>query len=233
MNDEAALVATILSSPGDDAPRLVYADWLDEHGQPLWAELIRVQIGLARAPTPALRTRLKELWSGRGGWVPPDSFRLDETTVLKRSQVGSVEWVDVEIREPFLAGTVERGFVSSVEGSLDTFRTNAEDLVTRLPITGVTVSDADPYSEPEFGDPDGEHFRRPTSSWPRSPLQWVEWEGDRIADREPWDIPAQIYDFLSEEGRDAGYVSRDEAMADLGQACIEWARSEAEYWRGR
>jgi uncharacterized protein (TIGR02996 family) len=32
----------------DDTPRLVYADWLSEHGQPERAELIRVQRALAR-----------------------------------------------------------------------------------------------------------------------------------------------------------------------------------------
>jgi uncharacterized protein (TIGR02996 family) len=30
-DDELALLKTVLSSPEDDTPRLVYADWLDEH----------------------------------------------------------------------------------------------------------------------------------------------------------------------------------------------------------
>ncbi len=32
MSDANALVAAILAAPADDLPRLVYADWLDEHG---------------------------------------------------------------------------------------------------------------------------------------------------------------------------------------------------------
>ena len=32
MNDEAAFLAAILADPDDDAPRLVFADWLDERG---------------------------------------------------------------------------------------------------------------------------------------------------------------------------------------------------------
>ncbi|HVK14065.1 MAG TPA: TIGR02996 domain-containing protein [Gemmataceae bacterium] len=32
MNDEAAFMAMILANPDDDAPRLVFADWLDERG---------------------------------------------------------------------------------------------------------------------------------------------------------------------------------------------------------
>jgi uncharacterized protein (TIGR02996 family) len=31
MTDEKALLATILAEPDDDAPRLVYADWLSEN----------------------------------------------------------------------------------------------------------------------------------------------------------------------------------------------------------
>src|SRR5262245_43545193 len=45
---DAALLAAIRAAPKDDAPRLVYADWLDERGQPEWAEFIRVQCELAR-----------------------------------------------------------------------------------------------------------------------------------------------------------------------------------------
>jgi uncharacterized protein (TIGR02996 family) len=44
--DDAFLQA-IIESPDDDAPRLVYADWLEEHGQPDRAALIRVQCQLA------------------------------------------------------------------------------------------------------------------------------------------------------------------------------------------
>lgn len=39
-----ALMQSILEAPEDDAPRLVYADWLEEHGEAERAEFIRVQI---------------------------------------------------------------------------------------------------------------------------------------------------------------------------------------------
>ena len=44
MSDRDALLAAIRQAPRDDAPRLVYADWLDEHGDPDRAEFIRLQI---------------------------------------------------------------------------------------------------------------------------------------------------------------------------------------------
>jgi uncharacterized protein (TIGR02996 family) len=48
MSDEKALLAAIWEHPHEDTPRLVYADWLQENGQPERAEFIRVQCELAR-----------------------------------------------------------------------------------------------------------------------------------------------------------------------------------------
>jgi uncharacterized protein (TIGR02996 family) len=49
--DQAAFLDAIRAEPADDTPRLVYADWLEEHGgQPERAEFIRVQVELAKLP---------------------------------------------------------------------------------------------------------------------------------------------------------------------------------------
>lgn len=48
MSDE--LLAEILARPDDDAPRLVYADWLEEHAELDRATMIREQCTLARVP---------------------------------------------------------------------------------------------------------------------------------------------------------------------------------------
>src|SRR5262245_8986058 len=47
---EAAFLRTILADPDDDAVRLVFADWLGEHGQPERAEFIRLQIERTQRP---------------------------------------------------------------------------------------------------------------------------------------------------------------------------------------
>jgi uncharacterized protein (TIGR02996 family) len=49
--DEAALLKAVCASPADDLPRLVYADWLDEHDRGIRAEFIRGQIELHRLET--------------------------------------------------------------------------------------------------------------------------------------------------------------------------------------
>jgi uncharacterized protein (TIGR02996 family) len=48
-HDDAFLRA-IFENPGDDAPRLIYADWLDERGDSDRAELIRVSQAMRRVP---------------------------------------------------------------------------------------------------------------------------------------------------------------------------------------
>jgi uncharacterized protein (TIGR02996 family) len=86
MNDHEALLRAICDNPDDDAPRLIYADWLDEHGDPRQAEFIRVQIELARRPGSEqregqLKKRQEELFRELRKWrfAPPDwpRFSLD------------------------------------------------------------------------------------------------------------------------------------------------------------
>jgi uncharacterized protein (TIGR02996 family) len=43
MTDGDALLAAVIANPDEDTPRLVYADWLQENGQPERAEFIRLQ----------------------------------------------------------------------------------------------------------------------------------------------------------------------------------------------
>src|SRR5437868_6707171 len=71
MPTEEAFVQAIIADPDDDAPRLIYADWLDEQGESERAEFIRVQVALARMDEdderrPELEARKSEL-TGRLG----------------------------------------------------------------------------------------------------------------------------------------------------------------------
>jgi uncharacterized protein (TIGR02996 family) len=56
-DEQRALWAAIRANPADDAPRLVYADWLQEHGDEPRAEFIRAQIELANQPVDKRRGR--------------------------------------------------------------------------------------------------------------------------------------------------------------------------------
>jgi uncharacterized protein (TIGR02996 family) len=70
-----AFLQEIQSDPEDVVPRLVYADWLEEHVDPL-ADLIRVQCELAELPIDSpdrgeLIQRERELLIEHQGKVPP------------------------------------------------------------------------------------------------------------------------------------------------------------------
>ncbi len=74
MSTEQALLATIWERPHDDTPRLVYADWLEETGDPAnvaRAEFIRLQCELAELDEddprrPELEKREGRLWKAHG-----------------------------------------------------------------------------------------------------------------------------------------------------------------------
>src|SRR4051794_40914778 len=78
--DEHPFLDAVLARPGDDEPRLVYADFLDETGDPAdaaRAELVRVQVALARLSVdhsrrPRLIDRQSELLRHhRAAWSAP------------------------------------------------------------------------------------------------------------------------------------------------------------------
>lgn len=58
MGDEGAFLSAITAAPADRAQRLIYADWLDEHGHPDRAEYLRL---LGRMNEPSVLDRLREL----------------------------------------------------------------------------------------------------------------------------------------------------------------------------
>jgi uncharacterized protein (TIGR02996 family) len=123
MADRDAFLAAIRADPDDDTNRLVYADWLDDHGQPQRAEFIRLQCELARLPPadprrPALQGRERELLRAhRRAWaaeLPP---------------LAGVRWV------PF-----ERGFAArAVFNTLKAFTDRFEEAVTYAPLTQVVL----------------------------------------------------------------------------------------------
>jgi uncharacterized protein (TIGR02996 family) len=50
VTEHPGFLADIRANPDDDTPRLVYADWLEDNGDPDRATFIRVQCELARSP---------------------------------------------------------------------------------------------------------------------------------------------------------------------------------------
>src|SRR5947209_4631855 len=98
MAEHPGFLQDILAHPEDDAPRLIYADWLDEHGGDGGrdrAAFIRLQCRRARLPEGdpgANRLRLRErklLAEHAADWLPP----LPEGVQVAEYRRGFVEHV--------------------------------------------------------------------------------------------------------------------------------------------
>jgi uncharacterized protein (TIGR02996 family) len=122
MVDEATLLQAILDEPDDDAPRLIYADWLEEHGDPR-GEFILVQCALARCPLTDRR---------RPGLL------ARERTLLARYKD---EWAG-PLGDLVREGEFRRGFLDAVSLSADVFLAQAETLFAVAPVREVHLREA-------------------------------------------------------------------------------------------
>src|SRR5262249_31364018 len=78
-----ALLDAVFAHPDDDTPRLIYADWLDEHGEGVHAEFIRRQVELVRVNggPPGQAGVKKRGGTDRGREVRWDGGRVGERLV--------------------------------------------------------------------------------------------------------------------------------------------------------
>ena len=209
MTDGEALIRSVLASPADDAPRLVYADWLEEHGRAEDAEFIRVQIELARlgfggafhkdesgrlrhmpAHVERLTERQLELWFG--GFGRPD---------LPGELVNSPLTVHPTPGQNLL---LRRGFVERMTCFGEIFLEVAADLFARQPVAHVRIVEWQP---------------RRTSDGSRWLWEIAEGRSDNVAER--------IWPYLAADGPPTRYQTADEAEAALSWACVRYGRAVA------
>lgn len=101
LTHDPALLRAVIDAPADDLPRLIYADWLDENGDPSRAEFIRVQVELAGAD---------DSWTPpRGQSLARDALRRRERGLLERSRAGKLDlgfgggpWTGIVFRRGFV-----------------------------------------------------------------------------------------------------------------------------------
>lgn len=232
----AAFFADILAHPEDDTPRLVYADWLEDNGQPERAEFIRIQIELERrrrgplGPVPEdspwlqrdtkyhfLRRRERELLDAhRGEWFqllgrrPGFGENLPLRWWPERTIAGanSLARLGTPILYACAEGEPRRGFVGSVTLCWEDFMVHAEALFRAAPITEVGLTDREPMS----------HVDRKQFGWWNGILGWRK-------DRD--DLPKEIFACLPEvsAGRHRRWWdSRSAALAALSLACVAYGR---------
>lgn len=127
MSDGDALLAAIAAHPDDDTPRLVYADWLDEHNEPIRAEFIRVQVAVCRLEArPASEQREHvHLWRRQQDLL--DNHRRDLLGPIA-DQLG-----------PFDA-LFDRGFVRELNLDAPVFLAHAAEVAALRPVPRVRAS---------------------------------------------------------------------------------------------
>jgi uncharacterized protein (TIGR02996 family) len=110
----------ILAHPDDDAPRLIYADWLHDHGQQARAEFIRVQIE---------RARLDE--------DDPTQDELERREHRLRRE--HPEWLTGLPRWVQTSATFRRGFVETVFGAAGQVSRELRKVARLAPVRDVTI----------------------------------------------------------------------------------------------
>jgi uncharacterized protein (TIGR02996 family) len=118
MTDRDAFLRAVAAAPDDDTPRLVFADWLDEHGEPKRAEFIRVQCEMEQVEEFGPRWRALD---ARQRAIPAPHH-------LWAKELADRKVLNVEFH---------RGFVDEVTVYSKRFVTEADELLSLAPIRRV------------------------------------------------------------------------------------------------
>jgi uncharacterized protein (TIGR02996 family) len=212
------LLAGVLEEPGEDAPRLVYADWLEENGEPYRAMFIRAQIewaGVADFPgvtreqrdsehARELKRRAFDLWLHHA----------------ERSWYGSAYllgyWNGSEAYDWF-----HRGFIDQPVCPLRLWKEYGPTIVRESPVARVVLTDRRPASTPlEYTVTDLRQYL---------PF-WYEEDVSESPSSPPthW-LPSWVFGFLTGgelmRSRRRCYPTPEDPWTDLSRACIAWAKS--------
>ncbi|QJW98898.1 TIGR02996 domain-containing protein [Frigoriglobus tundricola] len=122
MQTEAkAFLQRIRAYPDDDAQRLIFADWLDEEGDPR-GRFIRVQLALAE--------------------LPPDAAARKVLAVVERDllEAHREEW-EAPLRRLASGCVFRRGFVDEINVGAKLFLRNADEIFEAAPVRHVHLLD--------------------------------------------------------------------------------------------
>jgi uncharacterized protein (TIGR02996 family) len=236
-SDRTAFLRAIAADPEDDTPRLVFADWLDEHDDPQRAEFIRVQVELARRPPRRWcggRRPAKAEPLGAGTAEPPAWCRCAWCRLSRRQADLARDHISVwaaEALEPVLARprTDTPPAVRFYRGCAEFLQIATSDL---MPHAGALFL-VNPISEVVLIGHEPERLRG-GFTW-RSEGRWspnYDWDGDGI--------PAALFKRLPGGTFPPGlslvlrqYPTRVTALNALSAACADYGWEQADRLRAR
>lgn len=135
MSDEDALIAAVIAHPDEDTPRLVYADWLQEHGDADRAEFIRLQCR-----------------NSVGSPEEIDPADEERETVLEAENRG--KWLAGLPQLPRAHWHLVRGFPESLEVAADLFLERYESFARVRLLRAVCLTGCHPYLAADFANRD-------------------------------------------------------------------------------
>lgn len=207
----AAFMKDIRENPGDDAPRLVYADWLEDNGDPEYAEFIRDQI--AGRDAFGLFTRL---WGRVWSRSAPPSWRFCGYGVDHEGGESYARFAATPgaIESAFLVW--RRGFVAEVRCRLGVWLEHGPALAGLHPLEAVRLTDRAPRRR----------YGHDAGATP-SPRGTYGWYAGATSGGAPDDIPLDLWRALDRSFFQFGswklYRAEREAQDALSRALLKLA----------
>jgi len=123
MVDPGLFLRAIQADPHDDAPRLIYSDWLEEHGDSWAATYLRIEVQLAKLPleSPEASSLRHQLWQAWAAVDPKWLMIFTQPRMLRANPtLFPSAWQNFDL-----------GTLREVEGTYDTW---SYDSIPALPL---------------------------------------------------------------------------------------------------
>ncbi len=153
--EELALLQAVCANPDDDLPRLVYADWLEEQGQPDRAEFIRLQLenhrqGLTLASCEDRTVRETTLFTQHfSEWIGHLPAALQENVEFRRGFIYSVQ---CRVNDLLSLNELPQEPIQALLVEVDDLPLNWFDLATpvllRIPLRELAIACHVPIGQP-------------------------------------------------------------------------------------
>jgi len=209
-NRELGLLLDIRENPGDDVPRLIYSDYLDEGGRELHAEFIRLQVvrGEDRAGEMWILQQCPEF--ARAGGLAMTNYHLEASGEVRVYYPKGFECI------------WSRGFIKYCQAEYEVLVEELPAVTCRHPVEDIHVLNLAPFPVRPFGISRGEgdlYEWRPdlvgSAVYGRWRLRYQQYAPPR------WEEVWKLIKIKS--GR-----SRDKLLQSLDDAVLEWAKLQSE-----
>lgn len=162
------IMADILADPSDDGLRLIYADWLEDNGDPDRAEFIRDGVAICHPERLNPEHDMGDGWDGVIDTItqyPPwdrshcplcaaitrqrnSPIRMDLAQEVGRAVDLLADWSGrKDSGVPYVGVRCRRGFVSELRLPLATWESCGADVVRRHPVERVTLTNRAPAKD--------------------------------------------------------------------------------------